>query len=150
MIEPAAAIGGAPVHVAIAPPGIELFAVGHEASRHVDPVEGRHHAAEQLDLDRRVRHDLEQLLVAPDVVSCRHSTSGLRCRRKRSTFSIRKRMELMFQVATVRLITRYYTARLDEGTAISLFLRSPTEAPPTKAQDHAARRTGKRQYRRPP
>ena len=29
---------------------------------------GRHHAAEQIDLDRRVRHDLEQLLVAPDVM----------------------------------------------------------------------------------
>ncbi len=36
------------------------------------------------------------------LVSCRHSTSGRRSARKRATRSMRRRTELMFQVATVK------------------------------------------------
>src|SRR6476660_9522035 len=68
VVEPAAAVGLAPVGVSIAPPRIELLALRHEAARHVDPVHRRHHPAEQVDLDRRMRDDLEELLVAPYVV----------------------------------------------------------------------------------
>jgi hypothetical protein len=68
MVEPAAAVGLAPVVVAVAPPRIELVLLRHEAARHVDPAHRRHHLAEQLDLNRRVRHDLQELLVAPHVM----------------------------------------------------------------------------------
>src|SRR5580693_6651405 len=48
------------------------------------------------------------------LVSCRHKTSGFRVLRWRSTLSILRRTELMFQVAMVRLIARHYRRYRDD------------------------------------
>ena len=69
MIEPAAAVGLAPViHRAIAPPGVELGRLRREHAHAVDPVAGVARKVEHLAFDRRVRDHLDHLLVAPYVV----------------------------------------------------------------------------------
>ena len=67
VVEAAAAIGGVPVAVAVAPPAEQLLVGRDDGADGVDPVVARLQAGELLDLDGRVADHLEQLLVAPDV-----------------------------------------------------------------------------------
>ena len=71
VIEPAAAIRQRPVGGAIAPPGIDLLRLGNARAGDVDPVAARLHREQLFAFDRRVRDDVEQLLVRPDVVLVR-------------------------------------------------------------------------------
>src|SRR3984893_3856019 len=68
MIEAAALVRGLPIGRAVAPPGVELGRLGHAHAHGVDPATGLLHADELLALDRRMRDDARQLLVAPDIV----------------------------------------------------------------------------------
>ncbi len=57
---------------AIAPPGVELLVVRDVLAHQIDPaVIAAEQRVERLGLDRRVADDVEQLLVAPDVVLVR-------------------------------------------------------------------------------
>src|SRR3954469_15239378 len=72
VVEAAAAIGGFPVLGAIAPPGGELFAERVMLADQIDPaVIAVEQGIERFGFDRGVAHDLEELLVAPDVVLMR-------------------------------------------------------------------------------
>src|SRR5262245_41747059 len=68
VIKPPSFVGSGPVRRAIAPPGIELGRFRDDRAGNVDPAAGALEGRELFTFDRRVRHDLEQLLMAPDVV----------------------------------------------------------------------------------
>src|SRR5690348_5105760 len=67
MIEAAAAVGGGPIARAIAPPGVKLLLWRDEMPDRVDEARRFLHAAEFLDLDRRVADDFQELFVRPDI-----------------------------------------------------------------------------------
>src|SRR5205085_10260698 len=67
VVEPATAIGGLPVAVAIAPPRIEPLGRRNEVAHRIDEAARLLQLAELLDLERRVADDGEQLLVRPHV-----------------------------------------------------------------------------------
>ena len=71
VVETAAAVGGAPVGGAIAPPRVELLRLRREPAHAVDPAAGAERGSEFLAFDRRVRDHPQHLLVAPDVVLAR-------------------------------------------------------------------------------
>src|SRR5215469_6292908 len=67
MIEATAAIGFRPIARAITPPGIKLL-LGRDKMPHgVDEIRRSLELAELLDFDRRVTHDVKELLVRPDI-----------------------------------------------------------------------------------
>src|SRR5690349_6896154 len=68
MVEPAALVRGLPIGRAIAPPGVELLRFRRKMPHRVEPVPDLLHGGELLALRRRMRHDADHLLVAPDVV----------------------------------------------------------------------------------
>src|SRR5690348_11465524 len=68
MIKATAAIGFAPVVRTIAPPSVEFLWLRRKHAHGVDPISGAARGREFLALYRRVRHDLDHLLVAPDIV----------------------------------------------------------------------------------
>src|SRR6266851_3454451 len=67
VIESPAAIGQRPIVRAIAPPRIEPLLARHETAHRVDEARRILQPPELRDLDRRVAHDLEQLLVRPHI-----------------------------------------------------------------------------------
>src|SRR4051812_11276075 len=67
MVEPASPIRREPVLGAVAPPGEEPLGRGYEMAAEIDPVVRRLQPIQCRDLDRRVAHHVEQLLVAPDI-----------------------------------------------------------------------------------
>src|SRR5579875_2730586 len=68
MIEPAPSVGRTPVARAITPPRIELFRLRHEHAHGIDPTSRDARRGEFLAFDRRVRINIQHLLVAPYVV----------------------------------------------------------------------------------
>ncbi len=67
MVQPAPAVRGAPVLVPVAPPGVKLFAIGHEMANGVHEagaLPGQH----MRHLDRRMAHYIQKLLMAPHIV----------------------------------------------------------------------------------
>src|SRR6202163_4381701 len=68
VIEPAAAVAYGPVGGAVAPPGIDLLRKRNALPRDVEPFAVGLGGQQFFGLDRGVRHDLQQLLVRPDVV----------------------------------------------------------------------------------
>src|SRR5690606_2037938 len=72
MVEPPATIGRFPILAAIAPPGIELLVVRQVLAHQISPaMTAIENGVEGLGLERGVADDLEQLLVAPDVILVR-------------------------------------------------------------------------------
>src|ERR1700760_799464 len=71
VIEPAAAIADRPVGGAIAPPGVDLLRERNPHSRHVAPIALLLRGEQLLAFDRRMRDDLQELLVRPHVVLVR-------------------------------------------------------------------------------
>ncbi|MEZ5668672.1 MAG: gamma-glutamyl-gamma-aminobutyrate hydrolase family protein [Alphaproteobacteria bacterium] len=67
VVEPAAAVAGAPVLGAIAPLAVDLFVRRDEVAHGIDPAAGLAPFLEQVDLHRRVADHVQQLLVRPDV-----------------------------------------------------------------------------------
>ena len=69
MIEPATAIRGGPVFIAVAPPAVEFLVVWGEGAHCVTPAAAfRKQAVELIDLNRRVADDFQQLLVRPHIM----------------------------------------------------------------------------------
>ena len=67
VVKAAAFVGGVPVGRAKGPPTVGQ-PLGNVLAGHVVPASGLHHGSHMLDLDRRVRDDLQQLLVVANVV----------------------------------------------------------------------------------
>ena len=67
MIEPAAAIRGAPVFGAVAPPCEEALRGRNEMSAHIDPIIAGLQPGEGGDFDGGVADDIQERFVAPDV-----------------------------------------------------------------------------------
>mmetsp|Transcript_124 Transcript_124/g.387 ORF Transcript_124/g.387 Transcript_124/m.387 type:complete len:248 (+) Transcript_124:399-1142(+) len=67
MIQPTPLVRCTPILGPVGPPGIEQ-PIGNIRTRHVHPATGLLRSGQMLHLDRRVAHDLQQLLVAPDVI----------------------------------------------------------------------------------
>src|SRR5689334_12708139 len=68
VIETAALVGRRPIGRAIAPPRIDLLRLRTQVAHRVDPSGLLTQGLESLGFDRGVADDVEQLLVAPDVV----------------------------------------------------------------------------------
>src|SRR5712671_6361592 len=68
VVKTAPLVGCDPIGCPIAPPSVDLGGLRDEGACNIDPVAGVLERGEFFALDRGVRDDFEQLLVAPDVV----------------------------------------------------------------------------------
>src|SRR5690554_1510145 len=67
MVEATTLVRCAPVAGAVAPPGVEAFGIGDEPAADIDPFMCTLQPGHRFDFKRCVAHDIDELLMAPDI-----------------------------------------------------------------------------------